>query len=571
MISALHYTFLGIIINVWTQFVKNNFKREKMKKRKLIFRVWFLMLCMAMVFCLAACGQTGNSSGASASKSEKTTKTSVLHYGIQATPPNVDPTNLYDINAYSMVRQCYEGLTDRDESGKVKPGLATSWDTPDNGLTWHFVLAKGVKFHSGKELTAKDVKFTFERALSPKSKGDGATYLADIKGADAIQKGSSTELSGFETLGDYEFNIHFSKADMLFPSACSIECLYIVDQSVVEGKGNSWWEKASAGTGPFILTKYSEDDKLVMKAFDKYRKGKPAISGIEFDIVGNDNTLMEMYKSGDLDIIEAPSSKLKTIRSDSKMSKQLKECVSGDINYLGMNADLYKPFADARVREAIALVINQKDIAEKIMNSTAKPLYGIIPVDFTGYNSEMENQPAYNVEKAKTLLKEAGYGASNPLPEVTLIYLGVDEDNATYIANQLKEKLGWSVKLKSPDRSTLLDNLFDKKYSFFIWGCTADYGDEYTIADNFSTGAMRNFGNYSNKQYDALLAQASKTADADARIKLYRQAEKILVLQDFGCVPLYTDVNFLLVKPSVSGVRYGCLGLDCLGDVSIKK
>jgi oligopeptide transport system substrate-binding protein len=530
-------------------------------------RILEITLCLSMLFCLAACGKTG----ATTKKAAKKTDANLLRYGIQATPPNVDPTNLYDINAYSMVRQCYEGLTDRDEEGKISAGLATSWNTPDNGLTWHFVLAKDVKFHSGKTLTAKDVKFTFERALSPKSKGDGATYLADITGADAITKGKSTDLTGFEILNDNEFNIHFQKADMLFPEACSIECLYIVDRSVVEGKGNSWWEKTSAGTGPFMLTKYAEDDKLVMKAFDGYRKGKPAISGIEFDIVKEDSTLLEMYKNGDLDIIGAPTSKLKTIRSDAKLSAQLKECTSADINYLGMNAKLYKPFADQRVREAVSLVINRKDIAEKIMANTAKPLYGIVPVGFTGYSTDAEQQTSYDVNKAKALLKAAGYSSSNPLPQVTLDYLGVDEDNAAYIANQLKNELGWNVKLENPDRSTLLNGLFDKKYAFFIWGCTADFGDEYTIADNFATDAMRNFGNYSSKQYDALMEKASQTSDADARIQLYRQAEKILVLQDFGYVPLYTDVSFLLVKPNVSGVKYGCLGLDCLGGVSVSK
>lgn len=537
------------------------------KVKRNFIRFIEITLCLSMLFCLAACGK----SSSAATKSSKKTSANVLRYGIQATPPNVDPTNLYDINAYNMVRQCYEGLTDRDEEGKISAGLATSWDTPDQGLTWHFVLAKNVKFHSGKTLTAKDVKYTFERTLSPKSKGDGATYLADITGAEAITKGKATELSGFEILGDNEFNIHFAKPNMLFPEACSIECLYIVDRSVVNGKGNNWWEKQSAGTGPFMLTKYAEDSKLVMKAFSGYRKGKPSISGIEFDIVKSDNTLMEMYKNGDLDIIGAPTSKLKSIRSDSKLSAQLKECTSADINFLGMNAKLYKPFADQRVREAIALVINRKDIAEKIMGGTAKPLYGIIPVGFTGYNSETEKQSSYDAEKAKKLLQAAGYSSSNPLPEVSLDYLGVDEDNATYIVNQLKNELGWTVKLENPDRSTLLNGLFDKKYAFFIWGCTADFGDEYTIADNFATDAMRNFGNYSNKQYDALMEKASQTSDANARIKLYQQAEKILVLQDFGYVPLYTDVNFLLIRPNVSGVKYGCLGLDCLGSVSLSK
>lgn len=235
-----------------------------------------------------------------------------------------------------------------------------------------------------------------------------------------------------------------------------------------------------------------------------------------------------------------------------------------------MTQNLYEPFKDIRVRQAISLVISQDTIADKILAGTAYPLYGIIPVGFNGYNDQLK-APEYNPEKARELLNEAGYNETNPLPAVTLSYLPMDEDNAVYISEQLKKELNWEVKLESPDRAALLDNLFDQKCEFFIFGNTAAYGDPRALLEvSFAEGAIRNFSGYVNEEQEKILQQTAVMTDVEARNALYQQAEKA-VLDDYGFVPMYTDKTYLLVKPEVKGMKFSGLGMEIMDKVSIER
>lgn len=530
-----------------------------MKKR-------LVALCLAVVTALSMTGCGGSDASGSDTSAEEG---KVLRYGLTCGPENMDPTNLSELYAYAMVRQCYNGLTDRAADGSVTDdGLAESWTVNEDGTEYDFVLKKGVKFHSGKELTSEDVKFTFERVLSPEGTGDGSFYLEGIVGAADVLEGNASEIEGFKVISDTEFKVTFEEPEYMFPEYLSSESLYIVDSSVVADAEDNWWETQSAGTGPFVLKSFTPDEKIEFTANADYYKGAPEIAGIEFVVVDDDETAYRLYQNDELDVIDAPYAELENIQADDEMKDQLVEYPSASMTYLGMNQSLYEPFADARVREAISLAISSDTLTEKIMGGMAYPLYGVIPVDFCGYNDEIE-APEYNIEKAKELLAEAGYDESNPLPEVSLAYLPMDEDNAVYIADQLKNELGWNVTLDGPDRSTMIDKLWEYEYAFFIFGGTADYGDAGCLLSMFTTDAGRNFGEYSNSDYDSLIDQASKTADLDERNKLYQDAEKLL-MEDHGMIPMYVDKTYMLVKPNVSGLRYSSLGMDCLEDVAIQ-
>ncbi|MFA5347437.1 MAG: ABC transporter substrate-binding protein [Methanoregula sp.] len=501
---------------------------------------------------------------------QTTAETKVLRYGMSMGPGSIDPTNLVDITSWEMVRQCYNGLTDRTPEGQTMAGLAKTYETTDGGMTYHFVLNQGVKFASGNELKASDVKYTFEHDLDPTRDSSSGTYLMTIVGAQGIADGKTTDLAGFNIINDYEFTVSFTQPEFYFPEYCSIEALYIVEEAAVKDKGENWWETMSAGTGPYILSEYIPDQKIVFTANKNYFEGAPAITTLEFDIVAEDSTAMMMYNNNELDVISAPYAELENIKADAVLSKELVEYPMSDMNYLGMTQDLYAPFKDIRVRQAISLVISPDDIANKVMQGTAYPLYGIIPVGSDGYNTDIQ-KPEYNPEKARELLKEAGYDANNPLPDITLYYVSADEDNAVYISEQLKNELGWNVKLECPDFSTVLSNLKSRNYAFFIFGSTSTFGDARSILSvSFYSNARRNFSNYVNSTYDSLLDQAATITSHDQRVALYQQAEKA-VMDDFGFVPMYTDMNFLRVKPYVTGMKYSGLGMDIMDKVDIQK
>lgn len=523
------------------------------------------VLALIVLLCLGLLSGCGSNKA-----SESTAAQQILHYGISMGPGSIDPTNLKDITSYDMARQVYNGLTDRTPEGKTIPGLAKSWETADGGKTYHFILEKGVKFHSGNELKASDVKFTFERDLDPARDSGSSSNLMNIIGAQDIADGKTKQLAGFKIINDYEFTLEFTQPEIYFPEYCSVESLYIVEEAAVKDKDENWWETMSAGTGPYKLSEYKADEKVVFTAHKDYFRGAPGLETLEYDIVPEDSTAMMMYNNGELDVISAPLAELDKIKADATLSKELVEYAAADMNYLGMTQKLYKPFQDIRVRKAVSMVIDQDAIADKLMQGTVYPLYGVIPVGFNGYNKDLA-KPEYNPEKARALLKEAGYDASRPLPEVTLSYVDMDKDNAIYISEQLKKELDWNVKLDCPDFSTLLSGLKEKKYAFYIFGNTATYGDARSIMTTaFYSTARRNFSAYSNPAYDKLLDDAALLVAPDARTSLYQQAEKT-ILDDFGFVPMYTDKNYLLVKPYVKDMKYSGLGMEIMDTVKIQK
>lgn len=536
-------------------------------------RVLALLLALTMVLSLTACGKKDVTEvpqeQPTAAKEEPAEQ--ILRYGVMKSPGSIDPTNLKDIFSYEMVRQSYNGLTDRTPDGKTIPGLAKSWEAKDGGKVYHFVLEQGVKFHSGNELKASDVKFTFEYAIDPtRDGGGGSSFLSGIAGYDDVMDGKTKELAGFKVINDYEFEIEFIEPEIYFPEYCSVESLYIIEQAAVEGKGENWWETMSAGTGPYKLEEFSMDEKTVFVAHEDYFRGKPGLNRLEFIVVPEEETAMMMYQNGELDVIEAPWGQLDLIKEDADLSKELVEYPIADATYLGMTQALYEPFKDIRVRQAISLVISPDDMAKKIMQDTVYPLYGVIPVGFSVYDKNIKPLE-YNPEKARELLKEAGYDANNPLPPITLSYVPMDEDNAVYIAEQLKKELNWEVKLESPDFSALLSDLLDRKVQFYIFGSTASYGDARSIMYTaFHSSGKRNFSDYNNPNYDNPINEAAKLSSQEERGKLYLQAEKAL-MDDFGCVPMYSSKAYLLVKPYVKDMKISGLGMDTFDTINIVK
>ena len=522
-------------------------------------------LITAFMFTMTGCG----SNKASAGKNEQK-KLETLRYSIPDDPATMDPTSTSEIISYEMVRQLYNGLTDRTPEGKVIPGLASKWVTNDQGKTYTFTLRNDVKFQSGKKLTSKDVKYTFESILTPKKDaGDGVQYLSGVEGAQEMLAGKAKELKGFKIIDDYKFQITLTEPDIYFPVYCSVEPLYIVDQSVIEGKGADWWKTASAGTGPFKLKSYVKGQKIVLAANDLYFRGCPQIDTLEFKVVPEEDTALSMYQNGELDICDISGANVEKAQSDTTLSKELKSYPSADMTYLGFNQNLYKPFKDKRVREAFSLVIDREKLASKIMSGTAYPLYGVIAVGFEGYNKNIPKID-YQADKAKELLNEAGYNSSNPLPALKLYSLPMDKDNAAYIASQLKNILGVKVDCVQPDRPKMLDDLHSYKLPFFIFGSTAAYGDARTfLFDVLGTKGTMNFMQYSNKEYDDILEQATKIDDESRRNELYQKAEK-LAMDDAAIAPIYTDKLFILIKPNVEGIRLSGLGVDTFESAKIK-
>lgn len=489
-----------------------------------------------------------------------------LRTTIPADPAMVDPITYSELVAGDVMGNIYEALTGLNAEGKVVPMLAESWEPLEGNLGFRFSLRTGVKFHSGRDFGAKDVKYTFEQLLTPGMKGGlGARYLDVIVGAEAVKDGTATELEGITVVDDHTIEIAFTKPDVLFP----VYPIYIMDSGIVEEQGADWATKASAGTGPFKFVSWNLGQSVDLDTFSDYWGGAPAIEGVTFLVVPDANTAMSMYEAGEIDLLYAPPALNRRILTDDALSQEALKVPAAQIRYLGMNENVYEPFKDVKVRKAVCMSIDKAAMIEGLYFGAALPLNGQVTEGVAGYNPDLQAIP-YDPEMARSLLAEAGYPNGEGLPPIKLSSTEPNKNEHLYYASQFQEILNMPVEVEIVERATHIKGMNGGEVPFFAWGWSAGYPDAlYFLSQVWYGPSPYNRSRWQDDGFDALIDQAFETVDNEERYKLYNAAEKILI-DDYGTCPLTVRMQVALVKPGVEGVALSPFRFLPFGDVSIK-
>jgi ABC-type transport system substrate-binding protein len=471
-----------------------------------------------------------------------------LRLNITADPSQMDPITESELIAGDIIRNMYEDLAGIDKDGKVIPVLATEWHAIDGGKTWRFKLRPGVKFHTGRELKAADVKRSFEALLTPALKpGASQVYLKDIVGAKEMLDGKATDLAGVKIVDDAIVDITFTKPDVLFP----IYPVRIFDTDVL-GHGADWFLKESAGTGPFQFVNWKRGSEVRLKAFPGYWDGAPKIDEVVFLVVPSIETSLSLYETKELDLVEVPPSGSRAVLHDPRYEGQMLQVPAAQITYLGMNQNLYAPFKDKRVREAISLAVDRDGFVKGLLGGAGVPLYGSITPGVAGY-APVPKIP-YDPERAKQLLAEAGFPGGKGMPPIDIQATPVQKDDLAYFADQFNKVLGMEVNVKVVERATYIKQLNAGEVAFFPWGWTADYPDAlYFLSQLWDSRSPYDRVRWKNEDYNKLIDQAQGEPNAEARYKIYAQAEKI-ILDDVGMAPLYVRTQIWLKQPNVKNV-----------------
>ncbi len=474
-----------------------------------------------------------------------------LRININADPEMIDPITFSALIAGDVLRNVYQNFTRVDETGKVLPALALKWTASADNLTWRFELRPNVKFHTGRPFGAKDVKASFEALLAPGSKaGLQLQYLQRIVGAKEVQDGKTKDLAGVKIVSPLVVDINFTAPDVLFP----VYPFMFFDAQVVADKGPTWFMQVSAGTGPYMFAEWKRGQSVYLKAFKDYWDGAPKIDGVRFVIVPAEETAVTMYEAGELDVLMPASTDLnRRIMRDAKLKAEAQTVSAAQINYLGMNQNLYAPFRDKRVREAFCIAIDRDAMTRGLMGGLAQPLYGQITPGIPGYNPAVRKIP-YDPERAKKLMAEAGFANGRGMPPLKIANLAPFRNEIAYYADQWKQVLGVQVDLDIQERATFLRSLNAGETPFFSWGWTADYPDAlYYLSQVWHSKSPFNRARYSNPGFDALIDRATITPDNATRYKQYAAAESLL-LDDWGTCGLFVRTAVAVVKPNVKGV-----------------
>lgn len=487
----------------------------------------------------------------------------VLRISMGGVPETLDPILEQEIFSSDVIDQMYEGLTGITPDGDVEPVLASSWTVSPDNLSISFVLRPGVKFHSGRPVTSADVRWTYEQLLAAGSRaGIGAHFLAKVVGADDLRSGRTTSLAGFAELAEDRFEIRFTEPDALFP----IYRIRIMDRTLGQA-GPDWSATRSGGTGPFRFAGRGAQGTIRLEPFTGHWRGAPYLEAIEYVVQANPAEAITLFRQGRLDLVNLPRSANREIMADSLLRSRMISGAAAQVIELMMNQELYPPFRDKRVREAIALTISQEAVLKQLSGGFGLVLAGYVPPGFPGGDPSIARSP-YDPVLARSLLAQAGYARGFGLPKLELAGMGVDKAELDFYAAELVRILSMPVTVTILPRDTFLAAARSRKLAFFSSSWTADYPDAATfLRDQWWSKSPLNRSGYANPRFDDVIEQAMATPDTRRRYALYHAGERLLAA-DHAMVPLGVRQQLALKAPDLSGLRLTAFRLGSLREAA---
>ncbi|MCS7324208.1 MAG: ABC transporter substrate-binding protein [Anaerolineae bacterium] len=461
----------------------------------------------------------------------------VLVVGLpKADTRTLDPHRQYEITPPQIMRATYETLVTLPDKGKtidrVEPLLAESFEVSEDALVYTFKLRSDVKFASGNPLTAEDVVFSFKRLGNLQ---DNPAWLFN------------DHVASIEAADERTVKITLKEPNAAFLAMLVSPNFAVVDSKVVREKGGTdadnakeadkatdWLDSNSAGTGPYILKEWKRGEQVVLERNPNYWRGNVPFDRIIFREIPDDAARQQALERGDIDIaVGLDVDAIKRLQGNADFQIIVGNTL--DMTYLALttNAELSKPLADKRVRQAIKFAIDYDGIINGLLGGTALQLPTIIPLGLLGTDPALA--PKRDVEKARALLKEAGY--ENGF-ELTMVYPGERKLSNVILADTLVAKLqedlaevGIKLNLEPRDATTWRADYRGGKLAATVADWTPDFLDPHGWAPAFAvegaSAAKRVY--YVNKEAEKLALDAAKTTDAAKRAEMYRKVQEIIL------------------------------------------
>ena len=481
----------------------------------------------------------------------------------------LDPALIKDSNSHEVCRRIYDGLVEFNESGLPIPSIAESWSISEDKLVYTFKLRDDVYFHAnsggqptankGRQLTADDVVYTFERLLRPIEGYQGAFFQV-IKGAKNYNGGKSEHISGISKVASLSVKFELEKPFAPFVSLLGMCNAFIVAKEDCEGP-NADLTRRPIGTGPFMWAG-KKGNTLILEANQKHFRGRPWLDKIEFPIIEDEKERFAAFNRGELMHVDVPDSEYENVKQNAELAANLLEVSTWGTNYLGMNLNM-KPFDNKFFRQAMNYAIDRNAIVNLVLNGRAKIAHGVLPPGIPGYDKDFKGY-SYNPEKAAELLKKAGYKDGKEIPEIVLQYNRdiIHTRTSEFVMANLSD-IGIKCRVKEVEFDEHLSSIESGEAAFFRMGWSVDYPDPdsflYTLFHSSNIDKGYNFTRINDEELDRLLDKARFETETAQRVKLYRQAEKLIVEQA-PWVFMYFYTDHLLHQPQVKGIQLVAMG-----------
>jgi oligopeptide transport system substrate-binding protein len=476
-------------------------------------------------------------------------------------PATLDPAFATDIYSGAIIRQLFDSLVQFNAHLKPIPALAEYWEASRDGLSWTFTLRRGVKFHHGREVTADDIVYSFNRLLKAKKPEPLTDLLSRMQGSSDFVQGKTPSVEGLKAIDRYTLRIVLQE-----PLASSILLLNLGDAAVVpretvEELGERFG-LAPVGTGPFKFVRWEPDREIVLEANAHYHQGRPFLDALIYKLGGKFEEEFAEFLNGNLEEAIVPSHRADELATDPKYrAYQLLRKPTLSLLYIGFNTQL-KPFDDKRVRQAFNYAVDREAIVQSIAKMGSITAAGALPPGMAGHDPNLEGYH-YSLDRAKSLLAEAGYPNGTGFPAVSLWSVSkADSAKAELAAYQrYLADLGLRVDIHvAPDWPVYRDMLEQGKLPMFRLAWYADIPDPHNFLWpllHSTSPTNRTF--YRNPKVDQLLSDASKELNDTQRVVMYREVERI-VMEDAPWIAPHYHVLERLFQPYVQGIEISLLG-----------
>ncbi len=476
---------------------------------------------------------------------KKSSSELILNNGSE--PQSLDPSKIQGVPEHRIYMALFEGLVSYDpKTNFAIPGVAESWErSGEEGeiVTFHL---RQTTWSDGTPITAQTFVDSWLYYMDPNTAAEYAYMPAGIiKGAAAYNAGEADASSvAIRAVDDYTFEVTLVGS---VPYAVDMMAHYSfapLPLHVIKEKGDDWTKPGNfVGNGPFVLSEWKPQEKIVVVPNDKYwNKENVFLSKITFMPIENQTTQYNAFKNGEIDwATEAPLEMLDEI----KLSKNYHVAPQLSSYYYEFNIN-DEVLSDVRVRKALAMSIDKQQLVDKILKGGQIAADAFVP-PMGDYVPAKGN--AYDVEAAKALLAEAGYPNGEGFPTMTVIYNTNDNHKkvAEYVQQQWKENLGIDVVLENLEWATFLDERQNNHFQIARAGWVGDYADPSNFLELCLKDGGNNDGRYNNPKFDELLRQASTMQAGKERDDVLNQAEEILITQDQAFIPFYYYVSQNLI------------------------
>lgn len=507
----------------------------------------------------------------------------VFRYNQPGGITSLDPAFAKDQANIWAVNQLYNGLVQLNDSLQIMPCLAKSWNISPDGLTYTFTLRNDVYFHDhelfnngkGEKMTAFDVAYSLGRLLNEQVASPGAWLF----------NGKVDEQQPFNALNDTVFQLRLQQPYRPLLNILSMQYCYVVPQKIAQHYGKEF-RNHPVGTGPFRFKTWLENEALILAANRNYfetdaqNNPLPYIDGIKITFTENKRTAFLQFLNGNLDLISGIDATYKdeVLTPDG----QLLPALNGKVQllrspqliteYLGflLGTGGNPALQNKKVRQAIGYGIDRPRLIRYLRNNIGAPAtQGFIPKGMPAFSPQTPGF-TFQPDKARQLLKEAGFEGGKGLPTITLEMTPAYQDLCTAIQKQLSE-LGFNIALEMNPPSLLREKTAKGEAAFFRASWIADYADaeSYLAVMYGNNPAPPNYTRFNNPKYNQLYQAALAQNNPEERYRIYRQLDQ-LILEEVPVIPLFYDEVLRFTRPNIENLGINPLNLLNCKQVKIK-